>query len=176
MRGRTVVSDPIAYASAPIHGDGAYLLDVPFQGEDWYVVVEEPGQPITPVGPISLSLQEQKVLDIACTAGGHIRGRVVGVPPGWEGHAWVVAFSKTAVRAEARVAPDGAFLLPQLPPDQYGLKVGHDAYEDPEVYPGLLYQAHPESYEETADPWKRAKVVRVEAVRESGDVEFAWPR
>ena len=29
-------------------------------GNDWYVVVEEPGQPLTQVGPISISLQEQK--------------------------------------------------------------------------------------------------------------------
>jgi hypothetical protein len=176
MRGRTVAGAPIVYASAPVRDDGVYLLDVPFRVEDWYVVVEEPGQALTQVGPISISLQEQKVLDIACTEGGHNRGRAVGVPSGWEGHGWVVAFSKTAVRAEARIGPDGAFLLPPLPPGVYGLKVGHDAYEDPEVYPGLLYQVHPESTTETADPWKRATMVTIEAGQDSGGMQVEWPR
>ena len=42
MRDRTVAGDPIVYASAAIH-EGSYHLEVPFQSEAWYVVVEEPG-------------------------------------------------------------------------------------------------------------------------------------
>ena len=152
MRGRTVVESPRIFA-APLR-DGAYTLDVPFPRATWYVVVEEPGYPLTQVGPIPIALNEKKTLDIACTEGGRIRGRVKDAPPGWEGHLWVVAFSKTAVREETRVAPDGTFSLPRLPPGEYGLKVGHDAYEDAEVYPGRLFRDHPEAFKETADPWK----------------------
>ena len=132
--------------------DGAYTLDVPFPSETWYVVVEEPGHPLTQVGPIAVALNEKQTLDIACTEGGRIRGRVKDVPPGWEGHLWVVAFSKTAVREEARVAPDGTFSLPPLPPGEYGLKVGHDAYEDAEVYPGPLSRQSPQGVQGDGRP------------------------
>ena len=174
MRGRTAVGPPIPYASVPIR-DGSYSLDVPFQSETWYVVAEEPGQPVTQVGPIAMALNQNRTVDIACTPGGRIRGRVEGVPPGWEGHVWVVAFSRTAVREEVRVARDGTFTLPPLPPGEYGLKAGHDAYDDPEVYPGRLMREHPEAFKETADPWKRAKVVKVEAGRDSEGVVVDFP-
>ena len=72
------------------------------------------------------------------------------MPPGWEGHVWVVAFSQTAVREEVRIARDGTFTLPPLPPGEYGLKAGHDAFEYPEVYPGGLMREHPEAFKETA--------------------------
>ena len=162
MRGRTAVGDPAKYASAAIH-NGSYRFDVPFQSETWYVVVEEPGHALTQVGPISIALKEQKTLNITCTQGGRIRGRVTGIPAEWEGHVWVVAFSKTAVRTEARVEPTGQFTLPPLPPGEYGLKAGHDAYEDAEVYPGKLATEHPESFQEIADPWRRARIVTVRA-------------
>lgn len=173
LRGRTVVQDPIVYASAPIRG-GAYAIDVPFQGTDWYVVVEEPGQPLTQVGPIPIGLNQEKRLDIACTEGGRISGRVKDVPRGWEGHLWVVAFTRTAIRVEARVAPDGEFSLPLLPPGEYGLKVGHDAYDDSEVPRDRNIPE--EEWERLADPWRRAKVVEVEAGRDSGGVEVELPQ
>jgi len=50
MRGRTAVGPPIPYASVPIR-DGSYSLDVPVRSETWYVVAEEPGHPVTQVGP-----------------------------------------------------------------------------------------------------------------------------
>ncbi len=175
MRGRTVVGYPIPYASAAIH-DGSYCLDVPFQSETWFVVVEQPAYAITQVGPVSIALKEQKMLNITCIQGGRIRGRVKGIPAGWEGHVWVVAFSKTAVQAEVRVEPTGQFTLPSLPPGEYGLKAGHDAYEDAEVYPGKLVMEHPESEKEIADPWKRAKLVTVEPGRDSVIVEVEFPR
>ena len=174
MRGRTAVGPPIPYASAPIR-DGSYSLDVPFQSETWYVVAEEPGRPVTQVGPIPMALNQTRTVDIACTPGGRIRGRVEGVPPGWEGHVWVVAFSRTAVRDEVRVARDGTFTLPPLPPGEYGLKAGHDAYDDPEVYPGALRREHPEVFKEKADPWRRAKVLTVEAACDSAGVVVDFP-
>jgi RNA polymerase sigma factor (sigma-70 family) len=172
-RGRTVVGPPVVNA-VPIH-DGSYTMDPPFQGEGWYVVAEEPGYPLTQVGPITIAQNEKKTLDIACTEGGRIRGLVKGVPAGWEGNVWVVAFSKTAVREEARVSADGTFALPLLPPGEYGLKAGHDAYEDAEVYPGSSARDHPEAAKEPADPWKRAKVVTVKAGEETAGVEVEFP-
>jgi hypothetical protein len=173
MRGRTVVGLPRQFA-VPIR-DGSYTINVPFESETWYVVVEEPGHALAQVGPIAIAPNEKKTLDIACAEGGDIRGHVRGVPAGWEGNVWVVAFSKTAVREEARVASDGTFVLPPLPPGEYGLKVGHDAYEDAEVYPRALMHAHPEAFKEPADPWKRAKVVTVKAGQETASVEVDFP-
>ncbi len=175
MRGRTVVGAPLTYESAPIQ-DGSYRLDVPFQRDAWYVVAEEPDHALTQIGPVAIGLNEHKTLDITCVEGGVIRGRVRGVPSGWEGHVWVVAFSKTAVQAEAQAEATGAFLLPPLPPGEYGLKVGHDAYEDAETYPGALALQHREAFQQTADPWKRAKVVKVQARRDTEGVEVEFPR
>ncbi|MGO9918899.1 MAG: carboxypeptidase-like regulatory domain-containing protein [Isosphaeraceae bacterium] len=175
QRGRTVAGGPIPYAGAVIH-DGSYRLEVPFQSETWYVVVEEPGHALTQVGPVSVALKEQKKLDITCTPGGHIRGRVTGIPAAWDGHVWVVAFSKTAVRAEVRVDPRGQFTLPALPAGEYGLKAGHNGYADAEVYPGKLAHENRESYREIADPWKRAKVVTVKPGRDTAIVEVEFPR
>ena len=153
MRGRTVVPDPSFIRSAPIR-DGTYSLDVPYQKDDWYVVAEEPDQPLTQLGPIKIGLNEKKSLDIACTEGGSIRGRVKNTPSGWEGHLWAVAFTKTAIRAETRVSADGQFLFPQLPPGKYGLKVGHDAYEDSELLPHKA-RLSKEEWNEEMDPWQR---------------------
>jgi hypothetical protein len=174
LRGRTVEPRPIVYASTPIR-DGSYSLDVPFQGENWYVVAEEPGRPLTQVGPIAIALNQHKTMDISCTEGRRLSGRVANVPRGWEGHLWVVAFTRTAIREEVRVGPDGTFSFPQLPPGEYGLKVGHDAYEDNEVPQGTFEQIPKEAWETRADPWKRAKVVTVEAGRDSAGVELELP-
>ena len=175
MRERTAVGEPRVHASFPIR-DGSYSLNVPFQNEAWYVVAEEAGHPLTQVGPIAIGLNEKKSLDIACIEGGGIRGRVKNAPRDWEGHLWVVAFSKTAIREESRAAPDGTFAFPALPPGEYGLKVGHDAYDDPEVYPGSLMVDHPEAFKENADPWKRAKIVSVRAGQTTEGVEVELPQ
>jgi hypothetical protein len=175
MRGRAVVGDPIVYSSAPIH-DGKYNFSVPFQNEKWYVVVEEPGHALTQVGPIAIGLREQKKLEITCVRGGHLSGRVNEVPAVWAGHAWVVAFSNTAVRAEARVRSDGTFSIPDLPPGEYGLKVGNDAYEDPEVYPGKTAFEHPESFQKKVNPWARAKIVQFRTGETIAGIEVEFPR
>jgi hypothetical protein len=175
MRQRTAVGEPVVYASFPIRA-GSYSLNAPFQSEAWYVVAEEAGHPLTQVGPIAIGLNEKKSLDIACTEGGFIRGRVKDVPRDWEGHLWVVAFTKTAIREETRAAPDGTFAFPALPAGEYGLKVGHDGYDDPEVYPGSLLDEHPEAFKENADPWKRAKVVSVRAGQTTEGVEVELPK
>lgn len=174
MRGRTVAPPPIPFASAPIR-DGHYELEAPFQNKGWYVVIEEAGYPLTQAGPIALELNEKRTLDIAGQRGGSISGRVTNVPKGWEGNLWVVAFTRTGIQAEARVNADSTFALSSLPSGEYGLKVGHDGFEEAEVYPGELAKQHREAYNQPADPWKRAKIVKVEIDRETKGVELELP-
>jgi hypothetical protein len=138
------------------------------------VVAEEAGQPLTQVGPIAVGLNEEKTLDITCTAGGSIAGRVRNVAGGWRGHLWVVAFTKTGVRYETRVGGDGSFLLGPLPPGEFGLKVGHDAYNDAEV-PRDFRHLRKESWEKLADPWKRAKLINVKSDRCTSGVALVLP-
>lgn len=173
MRGRTSVPDPAYIESTPIR-DGAYSLTVPYQYDKWYLVMEEPDQPLTQVGPIKIAVNERKPLDIICTEGGSIRGCVKNVPPGWEGYLWAVAFTKTGIQMEARVSPNGEFSFPQLQPGQYGLKVGHDAYHDSEL-PSDGKRLSKEEWNREIDPWQRAKVVLVEAGQETSDIELELP-
>jgi hypothetical protein len=172
QRGRTVAEGAVVLARAPII-DGKYRLEVPEADENWYVVAEEPGHAPTQMGPIAVALRQEKSLDIACVKGSSITGKVQNVPNGWEGHLWVVAFTKTGIRAETRVDRDGTYRLDKLPPGEYGVKVGHDAYLDAEVPRGKGIPK--EAWEKRADPWKNARVVRVEVGRLSADVQLELP-
>ncbi|MSQ95109.1 MAG: carboxypeptidase regulatory-like domain-containing protein [Gemmataceae bacterium] len=172
MRGRTVEPEPTVLASAAI-ADGKYRLEVPMEDDNWYVVAEEAGHAPTQIGPIAIALRQEKKLDIACVKGGSIAGNIKNVPKGWEEHLWVVAFTKTGVRADTRVNPDGTYRLNKLPPGEYGVKVGHDAYLDAEVPRGKALPK--EAWEKLAEPWKNARVVRVQADRLSDDVKLELP-
>ena len=174
LRGRLMVAPPGASPAVPIR-DGSYTLELAFPRPNVIIVVDEPGQALAQVGPVAVAAGETKTLDIACPAGGTIRGRVAAVPEGWEGYGWVVACNRAGLRVETRVGGDGSFAFPPLPPGEYGLKVGHDAYDDAEVYPGLVMQQHPEAFNMVADPWKRAKLVTVEPGRLVDGVEVDWP-
>ena len=174
FHGRTVPNYLYIRAYAPIR-DGTYALEVPQSGDAYTLVVAEPGRVPMTVGPFALRAGEAKALDVVCTTGGRVSGRVAGVPAEWRGAAWVVAFTAAGLRAEAHIEADGTFTFPPLPPGVYGLKAGHDAYEDAETYPGLLARNQPESYQVIADPWKRAVRVTVAAGRDVDGVEVAWP-
>jgi hypothetical protein len=169
LRGRTVVMPPIVDAHVLIR-DGAYVLDAPFASKSWYVVVEEPGQPLWQVGPVSIAENEEKTLAIACGTAGAIRGRVKNMPPGWAEHLWVVAFTDTSLRAEAKVDAEGRFSLAQLAPGTYGLKVGHDAYDDSDIPRGF-----PTPPLWWADPWSRALKAAVRAGSTTEDVVLDLP-
>ena len=174
LRGRMVASDPIKSTQTPIQLDGSYALDVLFQG-NWFVVVDEPGRALAQSGPIAMSLREDQTVDITAAEPGRVVGKLNGVPAGWQGHAFIVAFSRSGIRAEAQVATDGSFTLPPLPPGEYGVKVGQDAYLDAETYPGRNDQIPPRAFDEVADPWKTAVRVTVAAGQEVGGVVLAWP-
>jgi hypothetical protein len=118
-------------------------------------------------------VNERKVVDIASVAGGSVSGRVTGVGREWAGHAWVIAFNRTGVRAEARVDAAGQFRLDRLPPGEYGLKVGHESYRDAEaVEPAKV---PPEMRGKPADAWRRATVVRLKAGEETDGVTLELP-
>ena len=174
-RGRTVPDGGYTPRQASIRPDGSFVLEVPYQGE-FYLLAEEPGHAPTEIGPVKIDLNETRKLDIACTEGGAVTGRVRDVPKGLELQLWVVAFNRTVVRAAVQVAPDGTFRLDRLPPGEYGLKVGHDAYDDSEVPRATPPQRIPEeAWETLATPWKRATVVKIDAGRESSGVELELP-
>jgi protocatechuate 3,4-dioxygenase beta subunit len=179
LRGRTVTPVPAVYSSVPIQ-DGTYSIETPYQSEGWYVVVEEPDQAPTQVGPLSIGANEEKKLDIACVAGGGINGRVEKVPDAWKGQLWVVAFNATAVRAETRVDSDGRFSFKQLSPGKYGLKIGHDGCEFSE-HPEVSRANGPDDVPKEAwtridDPWQTATVVNVESGHETEGVRLQLPR
>ena len=115
MRGRTAEPDPIVYTSALVQ-NGAYSIDVPFQDKYWYLVAEEPGHAPTQLEPVQVELNQQRKVDITCKTGGAIRGKLVSIPQTWQGYTWVVAFTKSGMRAETRAAADGTFLLERLAP------------------------------------------------------------
>jgi hypothetical protein len=175
VRGRTTTSDPAVYSSVQIH-NGAYSIEVPFQDEGWYVVVEVPGTAIKQVGPLAIAANEERKLDIVCTKGGDISGQVEEVPKGWKGQLWAVAFSPTSVLAETRIDAGGHFTFKQLPPGKYGLKVGHNGCElsdHPELSRVKSINDVPkEDWTQNDDPWQRATVVYIEAGREFDDIRL----
>jgi hypothetical protein len=157
-RGRTVTRDGYEFAWSPVRGDGSYHLENLKPGA-WYFTFEQPGEAPTLVGPIELKKGERsRSLDIAAVSGGTVEGRAENVPPSMSGMVWVVAFGDSVLRREARVATDGTFRLERLPPGRYGLKVGHDAYEDPHITKG---RSQPEEFKKKAEPWQGAVVVTV---------------
>jgi RNA polymerase sigma factor (sigma-70 family) len=184
LRGRTTVGPGIICQQAALRADGSYALEVPGLGKSWYVAAEVPGEPPTVVGPVAVGLNELKRVDVACTTAGSLSGRVKSTPAGLEGYLCVVAFTRAGFRAEAPVVR-GRFTLPALPPGEYGLKVGHDAFVDAETQVPLadvrreLTEAEKvaliKAWNAPAEPWKRAKVVRVEAGKETAGIELELP-
>jgi len=174
LRGRTVAGLQCTFASAPVL-DGTYVLKVPFQDDEWYVAAEEAGRPLTLIGPLKIKLNEKRHLDIECVDGGSIYGRVKNVPHNWEGNLWAVAFTKSAIQAETPVNADGSFSFSQLPPGEFGLKVGHDAYLDSEVPRGKAALSNLALYKQMADPWKRALITTVRPGSITSGVELELP-
>jgi uncharacterized GH25 family protein len=175
LRGRTTSGWGGKASAAKIH-DGQYSLDVRLQGFGYYVVVDEPGHAITQVGPLRIAANETKHIDIECVAGGAIAGRVNNVPAAWRGNLWAIAFTGSGVRAETRVAADGAFTFERLPPGRYGLKVGHDGYQDADV-PGHegLASVPADAWGKISDPWRHSVRVKLASGQTVDGVELELP-
>jgi hypothetical protein len=179
-RGRTVpIGPPFAPSKCLSAADGKFSLRVHYAGQ-WFVVVDEPQGRRTIVGPLEIALDESRALDIRAIAGGTVTGRVGNIPDDWQGSVWVVAFERTVHRAEVRVNKDGTFQFENLPPGEYGLKVGHDGYADPEIPRSSDYQELMKLLQtvgrEPARPWQQAVVVTVTTGGTTSGIELECPR
>ena len=168
IRGRTTVGDGYVFAST-ILKDGHFSLDVPYQGDGWYVLVETPERIASLHGPITVGKGEIKSAELVPRTGGRLDGFVtnhssVAVP------LFAVLFSRLGIQYETRVKPDGAFELANVYPGIYGLKVGSDVILDtelPEFDEGMTLEEQLEIGLRPSQPWRRA--IRV-IVKEGEDL------
>jgi ClpA/ClpB-like protein len=171
-RGRTVPNGAQPTTEIPIGPDGTYRVGFP--PWTWWLAVDEPGFARTVAGPLVIGANDERVrFDVACAEPGAIEGRVERVPESMAGETWIVAFDGIQPPFEARVDEDGRFRLAGLSPGRYGLKAGHDAYEDPQI----ARNARLEDYETLVDPWEMAVVVEVRTGETARDaiVDFVAP-
>jgi hypothetical protein len=171
-RGRVVERGGYEFAWSKVGPDGQFAIDGLKPGP-WYLAYEEPGKASTVVGPVTLKKGAAQAVDIAVTPGATIEGKVEHIPYGMAGAAWVVLYDDGVVDREVRVAPDGTFRLEGLPPGRYGLKVGHDGYEDPHSLMSMKvedFQIYREFIFGPAEPWLGAVVVEVKAGQASRGV------
>ena len=162
-RGRTAPRGGYEVAWVATAADGSFAIEGLKAGM-WYLVLEGSGRGSTVVGPIALKLSERvKRQDIVAEVGGSIEGRVEHIPGAMAGMTWVIAFDGAVTQAEARVDRDGTFRLPDLPPGRYGVKAGHDAYEDPQSLQGLKGEELFRHFRATSEPWTGAVVVEVKS-------------
>ncbi len=167
QRGRTVPAPRFEILHVPVRpDDGTYTIDdlkrhLGNPGR-WFLVFEEPGHAPAVLGLPALEAgQRQRTIDLAAAQGGSIAGRVEHVPEAMAGQVWVVAFNENIIRRETRAGRDGAFRIDALPPGRYGLKIGHDAYQDPHIPENspLGRERTPEEQallRKKAEPWQGA--------------------
>lgn len=161
IRSRAVTMDPYVYAEAEVIA-GKFTLKVPQdKNTEWFVAVYEPNRPPGIVGPLPVPIGQPTPVTIDIPLPGSLAGKVIDFPVKYEGEGWVVAFSKVSgYRAEARIGRDGTYAFPALPPGEYGLKVGHAKFPDPDI----LDEAPKDGrLQPPADPWKRATLAVVRA-------------
>jgi hypothetical protein len=185
LRGRTTTS-PMNVVDEGAITNGEYTLHARGPGKHHVLLVYEPGQAPTLVSNVSIDEQEMASLDIACVPGGDLEGRVPSVPDALRGQLWAVGFSRAGFRAETRVQPDGSFRFTNLPPGEYGVKIGLEGIMDREVR--LAGEGKPSDYKPTkeeveawqkafeapADPWQRAALGTVRA-RETAHIAVELP-
>ncbi|HEX4070018.1 MAG TPA: M56 family metallopeptidase [Planctomycetaceae bacterium] len=173
LRGRGVPHLAYGFLRCLTAADGTYAIDLPGAGR-WYVMAETPQGTPAIAGPLTTAAKEDRTLDIACIEGGTIHGRIRNVAPDVLPQLWIVAFDQGIFKTEVRVSADGSFTIPQLPAGEYGLKVGHDGYEEPEL-PWGPFRNRPDKdklFDTLATPWKGAVVVNVQPEKSTEDVEL----
>lgn len=163
VRGRVVPPAPHFRSETPVR-DGRFTLPAPRPGEDYTVGVFEANRP--PVFLSGVAVKAGQATRVKLTAGepGAVAGSVGSWPAGWGPHLRVVAFDRLGFTFEAAVAGDGTFRFTALPPGEYGLKAGHDAYNDSDRPARALGPA--------GDPWARAVRVRVKPGEAAGRIEL----
>ena len=175
QRGRTVPAPRFEMLHAPVRPDGTYAIDgLKLHAGNpgrWFLVFEEPGHAPAVLGPPAVKAGErQRMINLAAVEGGSIAGRVEHVPEAMAGQVWVVAFNENIIRREARAGRDGAFRIDGLPSGRYGVKVGHDAYQDPHIAENrpLGRESTPEERPQRpkkAEPWQGAVEATVRPAR-----------
>jgi uncharacterized GH25 family protein len=176
LRGRGVPHLAYGFLRCLTAADGTYSIDLPDPGR-WYVMAETSQGTPAIAGPLTTAAKEDRTLDIACIEGGTIHGRIRNVAPELLSQLWVVAFDQGIFKTEVRVDADGTFTIPQLPPGEYGLKVGHDGYEEPKLpWGSVMHRPDKDKLFDTlATPWKGAVVVNVQPEKSTEDVELDLP-
>lgn len=176
LRGRGVPHLAYGFLRCLTRADGTYAIDLPDPGR-WYVMAETPQGTPAIAGPLTTRAKEDRTLDIVCTEGGTIRGRIGNVAPDVLPLLWVVAFDQGIFKTEVRVSADGTFTIADLPPGEYGLKVGHDGYREPDLPWGRFRQRADmdKLFNTLATPWNDAKVVHVAAGKTTERVELGLP-
>jgi hypothetical protein len=176
LRGRTLPMWGYEFHRTTVGADGRFAIEHLkdfYRSGPWFFVYEVPTGPPTIVGPVTITGKDRtKQVDLAVTRGGAIEGRVSHVPQPMAGQVWVIAFDATILRREVLASADGTFRLDDLPPGRYGLKAGHDAYEDPHVprwkageRPG------PMLFRLAAEPWQGAVTIDLEPGETARGVE-----
>lgn len=163
IRGRTTVGDGYVFASAMLE-DGRFSLDVPYQSDDRYVLVETPSRIVSLHGPVSVAKGETKSLELTPQTAGRLRG-VVTNHSSLTLPLYAIMFSKLGIQYETRVKTDGSFEFADVYPGTYGLKIGCDSILDTDV-PGIsdknmATEERLEIHRKPSQPWRRAERVVV---------------
>jgi len=167
IRGRTTVGDGHVFASAVLKG-GHFSLDVPYQHNAWYLLVETAKRIVALHGPIAVAKGETKSVELKTRAAGGVRGLVsngstVDVP------LYAVLFSDFGIQYVTRVRADGSFEFTDIYPGIYGLKAGSDAILDTEIPDvsdkNMSLEDRLEIDRKPSQPWKRATRIVVEEGR-----------
>jgi hypothetical protein len=72
VRRRTTTGDGYVFASQPLDR-GSFSLDVPYQSDDWYLLVETPRRIVALKGPIAIGAGETKSVELKTRASGGLR-------------------------------------------------------------------------------------------------------
>lgn len=156
--GRLVTPAARLVKSALSDASGNYNLDVPYQGA-WLLRVDLVGEAPTLVGPFEIERGKAMRRDLALVPGGELSGSVRYADLFANGVLWAIAFDDRGQVEIAQVKSTGMFRFPRLAPGQYGVKIGHLGYKDPELISGA------DEFERRtpADPWARARKIIVKA-------------
>jgi hypothetical protein len=169
LRGRVTTAPRTASVTAVVE-NGQYELTA-WRPGSYTLTLHVTGQAPTATDVLVLKSGDWRTQDLSVVECGSLRGKVAGEVKWPAGTLWVVAFDKSGFRAETPVEADGTFVFQQLPPGEYGVKVGHDAVQDQDAQmrapqegaSKTEWDEYIKRSEAPSDPWNRAKVVKVES-------------
>ncbi|NUQ61031.1 MAG: carboxypeptidase regulatory-like domain-containing protein [Pirellulales bacterium] len=152
--GRLVPPPPSCREMKVTGEDGEFEFSAPYQGE-WLVRADCPEAAPTVVGPVNVKRGEDAEQAVEIGESGSLVGRVRGIAFSAPGVLWAIVFDDRAIMEVAQVDPGGEFRFDRMPAGTYGVKIGHCAMNDSEIYGGL--------WDTLADPWNRAEKVEITA-------------